>query len=453
MAPEFVDQARARACFDTLAGWSQQMTAEPRLAESWEVDKTGTRWLIRLRDTKFHDGRPLSPADVLYSLRRITDPGTAGSAAAEFSGVDHSASRAVAQREVEIVLSGPNFLFPLALAAPGAEIVPAGTTDFTRPVGCGPFRYVSFHPGGPALYSAYEGYWDGRPPSHELEFVPINDENARVGALLSGQVAYADNLRASSAAQLEGDSRARVLSAPASSYQNMPLKVDRPPFDDARLVEAVRSGLDREALVRVVLLGRGEVGNDLYGHGLQYYANLPRVTRDVDRARSLVAEAGAKGRGIELQTSGSDPNYEPAATLIAEQLGEIGLKVTPRILPPDGYYAAIQRQGVASVSSTGALPLPDYVGRRLVSTASNYNFTGYRNPEIDQLYAKAISSPDEGTRAALFSRVQELVRTESGMLVWASADWSTGVAAGLRGMQAAKPNTDRWARFDKARLG
>ena len=104
LLPQFVDQARARACFDTLAGWSQQMGAEPRLAESWESDTTGSRWRVRLRDNRFHDGRPLTSADVLYTLRRITTKATAGSAAAAFSGVDHAASRAISAREVEIVL-------------------------------------------------------------------------------------------------------------------------------------------------------------------------------------------------------------------------------------------------------------------------------------------------------------------------------------------------------------
>jgi peptide/nickel transport system substrate-binding protein len=453
--PMFVDQARAHACFETLAGWAQDMTPVPRLAESWEVDPTGTRWRVRLREARFHDGRPVTPADVLYSIRRIREPATAASAAAVFADVDLAASRATGPRELEVVLGRPNLVFPLAWGSPGAEIVPEGTTDFARPVGSGPFRFTSFTPGGPALYTAFDGYWGGRPAVGELEFVPVGEESARLAALLSGQVAYAYDLRASSAALLERDGRTRLLSAPASTHHFLPLRIDRPPFSDPRLREAVRLGLDREALVRVVLQGRGEVGNDLYGRGLRYYdANVPQVTRDVARARALVAEVGAAASApIELQTSAADPNFDAAASLIAQQLGEIGLTVVPRPLPAQNYFKEIQRRGVASMGSAGPLPIPDYVGRRLTSTQTTHDFTGYRDPEIDRLHAAAIAVPDEAARDGIYRRVQELVRADSGMLVWASSDQHVGVAADLHGVEAARPNTDAWARFDRARLG
>lgn len=450
----YVDQARAKACFDTLSGWSDSMAAVPRLAESWEVDPTGKRWRIRLRDTRFHDGRPLAPDDVLYTFRRIADPATGATAAKLFGIVDPTASRALGPRDVEVVLTAPNFLFPLSWAAPGAEIVPQGTTSFDRPIGTGPFRWVSFTPGGPALYAANPGYWDGAPATGELEFVPVDEEQARVGALLSGQVGYAFDLRASSAVSLGGDARATVLSAPGSASQFLYLRVDRPPFADPRLREAVALGLDREALVRVVLLGKGQVGNDLFGQGVQYYDTaVPQVTRDVERARALVGQAGASGMRIELQTSTSDPIYEGAAGVIAAQLGEIGLQAVPRTVAPDSFYTTIRTQGVSSVSSVGSLPLPDYIGRRMVSGATARNFTGYRDPQIDALSAAALASPDEADRVASYTRAQELIRASSGMLVWAAADSHVGIAAELGGIQVARPNSDQWARFDRARLG
>ncbi|MET0189969.1 MAG: ABC transporter substrate-binding protein [Pseudonocardia sediminis] len=454
LVPQFVDQARAKACFDTLTGWSQDMTATPRLAESYEPDATGTRWRIRLRDTRFHDGRPLTGADVLHTFRRIVDPATTATAASLFEKVDFAASRAVSDRELEIVLSAPNFLFPLSWGAPGTEIVPQGTTEFSRPVGTGPFRFVSFTPGGPALYAAHDGYFDGAPASRELEFLPIDEENARLGALLSGQVAYAHDLRPASARQLDGNAAARVLSAPGSTSQFLNLRVDRPPFSDPRLREAVRLGIDREALVRVVLLGSGQVGDDLFGPGLQYYpADVPRVARDVDRARALVAQAGATGTRVELQTSSTDPNFSPAATLVAAQLGEIGLAATPRVLDSKTYFAEIRRSGVAAFSRTGTLPIPDYIGRRRLSTSTSNNYTGYRDPEVDRLYAAATAARDEQARTAALVQAQQRVRAGSGNLVWGTSNWNVGIAAELSGVENARPNSHAWARFDKARLG
>jgi peptide/nickel transport system substrate-binding protein len=451
--PNFVDQARAKACFDTLTGWSQDMTAEPRLAESWDVDDTGTRWRFRLRAARFHDGRPVTAADVLYTVRRIADPTTTALAAALFTGVDLTASRAVSDTELEIVLGSPNFVFPLSWGAPGAEIVPQGTTDFSRPVGSGPFRYVSFTPGGPALYAANDAYWGGRPPIDELEFVPIGDEQARLGALLSGQVQYADDLRATSAAQAGADQRVRLLSAEAATTQFLALRVDRPPFDDPRLREAVRLGIDREALVRVVLLGNGQVGNDVFGRGLQYYDTaIPQVARDVEKAKALVAEAGATGLSVELQTSTVDPNFVAAAGLVAPQLAEIGLQVAPRQLPPETYWGEIRKNGVFSHYSTGPFPLTDYVGRRVVSSAVSRNYTGYRSAELDAHYAAAVASRDEAVRAKELAAVQQLLHDDSGNLVWAASNANSAIAAGVGGVVAARPNTSAWVRFDRATL-
>ncbi|WP_224387026.1 ABC transporter substrate-binding protein [Pseudonocardia sp. ICBG1293] len=452
--PLYVDQARAKACFDTLTGWSQDMTPEPRLAESWESDPSGRRWRIRLRTARFHDGSPLTPDDVLATVARIRDPATNAVAAALFRDLDAAASRAVSPDTVELVLSRPNTLFPLAWGAPGTEIVKAGTTSPERPNGTGPFRLASFTPGGSTLYTASEDHWDGAPGVRELEFLPVDDEAARIGALLSGQVHYAHDLTPTGAARLDGERRASALSAPASASQFLVMRVDRPPFADPRLREAVRFGIDREELVRVVLLGRGRVGDDMVGLGLRYHpADAEPVARDVARARALVEAAGARGTAVELQTSGADPTFDAATALVARQLGEIGLRVTARPLPSAGYFRAIRQQGVFSQNSTGSLPIPDYVGRRMLTSTPTYDFTGYRNPEIDRLYHAAVSTTDETARAEAFARILGLLRDDSGALVWGVRDWNVGVAAGLTGIEAARPNTFAWANFARARLG
>ncbi|MFG1634168.1 ABC transporter substrate-binding protein [Pseudonocardia alni] len=455
VVPQFVDQARARACFDTLTGWSQQMTAQPRLAESIGPDATGTRWRIRLRDTTWHDGRPLTGEDVLFTLRRLADDATSATAASLFATVDHTASTARG-RDAEIVLSAPNFLFPLSLGAPGTEIVPAGTTSFGNPIGTGPFRFVSFEPGGPAVYARNDAYWDGAPPAPELEFTPIDDEQARLGALLSGQVAYAHDLRPASARQVEQQAgRAVLLSAPQSTTQFLNLRVDRPPFSDPRVREAVRIGIDREALVRIVLLDTGRPGNDLFGGpDLQYFpTGVPQVTRDVARARALLREAGAENVAVELQTSGSDANFGPAATLVAEQLTEIGLRATPRTLDSQTYFVTVRQEGVSSFTRTGTLPIPDYIGRRRLTGSNENQYTGYREPEIDRLYAAAVATPDEAARTTLLERIQTTLRADSGALVWGTSNWNVGIADGVTGVENARPNSLLWARFDKAAAG
>jgi peptide/nickel transport system substrate-binding protein len=122
--PQFVDQLRSRALHDTLVGYSPAMTPVPRLAESWESDATGTRWRTRLRAARFHDGRPVTADDVLYSFRRMADPATKATAARLYHGVDVGASRALGPSEVEVVLTAPNLLFPLSWRVPELHRLP-----------------------------------------------------------------------------------------------------------------------------------------------------------------------------------------------------------------------------------------------------------------------------------------------------------------------------------------
>lgn len=451
-APLFVDQARAKALYDSVLTYKDDMSVQARLAESWESDRSGTRWTVRLREAEFHDGAPVTAADVLWNYRRIADPRTGAQSAQLFSAVDFGASRANG-RELTLVLKKPDFEFPSALAAPGTEIVPEGTRDFAEPVGSGPFQYGSFTPGGKAVFRAWSGHWAGGPHLKELEFVPVNEERARLNALLSGQVHYAHDLSAASARRLDGGKDVKLLQTKLSTMQALLLRLNREPFSDERLVEAFTLGIDREALVKVALSGRGSVGNDLFGRGLRGYPEeLPPRERDVARARALVRAAGAEGLRIPLETGPADASWQNASSLIADQLKEIGLKVDPNVRSAATYFGEITTKGVAAHSRTATLPIPTHLRGRLLADAPN-NLTGYRAPKFDRLIDEAVGTREEKTRLELLARAQRMARDASGQLVWGFSDWIVGLAQEVRGLREAPPNSCDWARFDTARLG
>ncbi|TDC97637.1 ABC transporter substrate-binding protein [Actinomadura sp. 7K507] len=454
VAPNFVDQVRAKAMYDTLATFDDDMSVRARLAESWESDDSGTRWNVRLREARFHDGAPVTAEDVLHTYRRVADPATGSPSQQLMSAVDFGASRAGGQRELTLVLERPDFWFPNALAGVGTEIIPAGTTDFRNPVGSGPFRFGSFRPGGPALFKRWDGHWAGIPEIEELEIVPANEEAARVNALLSGQVHYAADLSGASVNRLKGEKSARLLTAPRATAQQILLSRERDPFSDLRLVEAFQLGIDREALARVALAGHGEPGNDLFGKGLHGYpGDLEPRERDVDRARGLVRDAGADGLEIRLQTSTLDAAWEPAAALIARQLGEIGLKVAPHTLAAATYFSEMKdRRSVAAFNTTSTLPLASFLEQRLRGRAAR-NMTGFGSAEFDELLDKARTTREEKDRQELMARAQRIARDESGLIVWGFSDANDGVSASVRGLRAAPPNSHDWARFDQVTLG
>ncbi|MEV0009884.1 ABC transporter substrate-binding protein [Streptomyces sp. NPDC051840] len=450
-APLFVDQARSKALYDSLLTYKDDMSVQSRLAESWESDRAGTTWRIRLRNARFHDGRPVTAADVLWNYRRIADPKTAASSQQLFAAVDFAACRA-SGRDLTLVLRKPDFEFPSALAAAGTEIVPEDTKDFRHPIGSGPFTFKSFTPGGKAVFRAWDDHWAGRPHIDELQFVPVNEERARLNALLSGQVEYAHDLSAASATRLSGREGFTLAQSKFATMQAILLRLDQAPFDDPRLVRAFALGLDREHLVEVALGGRGSVGNDLFGRGLRGYpADLSEPQRDFDAARALVKAAGAEGLAVPLETGDADPTWRNASSLIADQLKDIGLKVTPHVRSAATYFGEIKTKGVARHSRTATLPIPSVLRSRLRTDAAN-NLTHYHSERFDQLLDQAISTRDERDRLALLDRAQGIARKDSGQLVWGFSDWIIGHTAQLTGVRAAPPNSADWARFDRVRL-
>ncbi|MEJ2852091.1 MULTISPECIES: ABC transporter substrate-binding protein [unclassified Saccharothrix] len=452
LANLFVEAARSKAMFDKLADLGADVSAQPRLAEKWEPDATLTKWRITLRDTKFHNGQPVRAEDVLASYARILDPNRAFRAKSSLALVDLAASRAVDARTVEFALKRPFIEFPNALAAFGAYIVPAGAEDFAKPVGSGPFSFVSFEPGKSVLLKKNPDYWEGAPHLDELEFVIANEESARANALLGGQVEYAHDLTPTTA-RSHADGRISIHRSPNSAVQAFAMKLDRPPFDNRDLREAMFLLADRQQLVESVLAGSGQVANDLFGKGYQYYADdIPQRTRDLDKAKFLIRKAGAEGLTVKLDTSTAAAGMVEAATVFADQVKGSGLTIEVVTGNKDSYWSDTLKNGSLSSFRSGAMPIETHIAQRLLSD-SGTNVTKWARPEFDDLYRKAVSTVDPAERAGVYREMQRSLHAEGGYLMWGFADWIVGAAPNVGGISTAPANTLDWARFDKVWLG
>ncbi|MDI2031997.1 ABC transporter substrate-binding protein [Saccharopolyspora sp. TS4A08] len=448
----YVEIARAKALYDKLADYGNDMSPQPRLAERWEPSADLQTWRITLRQATFHDGRPVRAADVLASYARITEPGSSRRAKSSLSVIDLPNSRAIDDRTVEFRLKRPYAEFPNALATLGAYIIPEGTTDFSRPIGSGPFRFTSFEPGRSFLGARNPDYFDGAPLLDELQIVVTNDEAARVNALLGKQVDYANDLTLTSARTYEAGGQIRVVRLPLSNFQGLAMKVDRPPFDRPELRQAMFHLVDREELVRSVLQGSGQVSNDVYGQGYRYYAEFPQRRQDLDRARDLVRRAGAEGMTIDFDTSDASTGLKEAALAISDQAREIGLNLNVKLGNKDTYWSDINKSGVLASYRSGGMPLDSHFSQRLLS-GSTTNNTAWRRPEFDELYDTAQSTADEARRAELYTRMQRQLFDEGGFLWWGVSDWIVGSAPNVGGIDERSPaNTLHWARFDKVWL-
>lgn len=454
LANLFADAARAKALFDKLADYGADLSARPRLAEKWEPNKTLDRWQVTLRKATFHNGKPVTAQDVLYSYRRIADPKKAFRAKASLEPIDLDASRATGPRSIEFVLRRPTAEFPNVLASFGAYIVPERATGFdTEPVGSGPFRFVSFAPGRSAVFRRYDDHWDGAPHLDELEFIVANEESARVNALLGGQVEYAHELNPTTARAHEDKGQIEIVRLRNSAMQAFCMKTDRPPFDDKRVRQAFFLIADRRELVDGALSGAGEIGNDLFGKGYEYYADgLPQRHQDLDRARALLQQAGAGRLKVTLDTSAVAAGFTEAAGIFRDQAAKAGVTIDVKTGSKDTYWGDTLDNGTLCCYRSGAMPLDAHISQRLL-TGSATNATRWKHKDFDALYQHAQSTRDKTERAAVYARMQRRLYAEGGFLIWGFADWILGTSPKVRGVEAKAPaNTLGWARFDKVWL-
>lgn len=450
----FVEVARAKAMFDKLAEFDSTLTAVPRLAESWDSDPTLTRWRVTLRDARFHNGQKVRAADVLASYARITDPNGTRRAKATLAPIDLGASRAISDTVVEFALTTPLAEFPNLLAALGSSIIPEGTTDFTKPIGSGPFQFVSFDPGRSLLTKRFDDYWEDPAYLDELEFVVSNEESARINALLGGQVEYAHEINPSTATTYDDSDRVQVYRLPRSNMHALAMKVDRPPFDKPEVRQAFFLMVNRQELVDAVLPGAGEIGNDLFGKGYQYYADsIPQRIQDLDQAKWLLKKAGAENLTVTLDTSTVATGLVEAASVFAEQARDAGVTVNVVQGNKDTYWSDVLNKGMMAGYRSGAMPIETHISQRLLS-GSTTNATKWTRPDFDALYRTAQSTVDTAQRGAVYQQMQQILHSEGGFLVWGFADWIVASATNVGGISTQSPaNTLDWARFDRVWLG
>jgi peptide/nickel transport system substrate-binding protein len=309
--------------YEGLTAFDGQLRVGPGLAAGWE-NPNDTTWIFQLRPgARFHDGRPVAAEDVVFSLERARRlPGTdVASYLLAVKGV-----RAVDPHTVEITTERPaaTLLEKLAFVA----VLPRGSPpDIRQPVGTGPYRLAGWTPGRRLELTAFERHWRGAPAEKVVWLLPITDHAERMRRLAAGELDLAAGLAPEGATSLPARGGCRVAVQESLLVWHLEMRVDRPPFADRRVRQAVDLAVDRPALVERLLLGQGRpLGQMVTPNDVGFAPDLAPTRRDLPRARALLAAAGYP-RGFEV-----DLDYREGsrgAELVARQLAEAGIRARP----------------------------------------------------------------------------------------------------------------------------
>lgn len=428
------DQARVIQLYSTLLDYSVEHELQMALAESVDPSPDARTWTVTLRaGLRFSDGRPITSADVIASIMRITDPDDPKAGATALADLDRDAVRAVDELTTEFPFRQPTTVFPDSLAQYASGIVPADY-DPDAPVSSGPFMVDSFDPGQQSVFVKNPHYFrEGEPFLDEVTIINFPDDTARVNALLGGQVDAIDQLPLGQTSVVEANEGFEVLESPSGSWLPFTMRVDTPPFDDVRVRQAFRLIVDRQQMVDQVLDGRGEIGNDMYApYDACYPDDFPQRQQDLDEARRLLAEAGQSDLTVELVTSPVAAGIVEAAQVFAQQAAAAGVTVDINRVDTGDFY------GERYLDWTFAQDFwftRDYLPQTDVSSfeSSPYNETHWNDPEWTRVALEARGELDEERRCELIREAQQIEFDTGGYIVWGFPNTVDAYRVGVNG--------------------
>ncbi|MDB5368739.1 MAG: transporter substrate-binding protein [Roseomonas sp.] len=431
-------------------------TIEGELAERFEVSGDRTAITLHLRrDATFHDGSPVTAADVKWSLDRMvgmpigraqfatgsmTDP-------AQFVVLDAHTIRVTTPRPDRFTL--PNLaaahpvIFNARLARAHATPDDPWASDWLRTnvAGGGAFRLDHHVPGQSLTLSRFDGWKSGALPGfRRVLWQVVPNAQSRRASLERGDADIAQDLPPQDAVSMAREGRAKVAGVPmAGTFQFIGMNSTRPPFDNVLVRQAVAWALPYRQMFEAALFGRGQPlfgGRPGEADGLQFPQPLGYDT-DPAKAKALLAAAGlADGFdttfSFELSLA---PVAEPVALLVQEALGVIGIRVTIDKVPGGQLGTLLEKKAVPFFfeASTAYFAAPDYFFRIFYHGPTRWNFGGYDNAEFGALVQKTRFETDDAAYEADVRRMIALAKRDVPIILLWQPALDTGMRADIGG--------------------
>lgn len=426
-------------CMEMLTRVDFDGTLKPSLAIAW-TQTAPNAWDFTLRpDVRFADGTPLDSAAVVGALNRTL---RAAAPARSFSPRLVSEVSAVDARTVRVTTLAPSVLVPLRMASPSTGILsPAAFQgDRVNPIrACtGPFIAVEDVPRQVLKLERNPNYWGGTVGFARAEMRLVPDGQVRATMAQTGEAQISTVLPVTALRQAP-----RAVSIAATDLPrvtSMYLNNGKPPFNDARVRQAIQAALDSAAIAASVYegLARPAVGPFIPGAPWAPTGVQP-VARDLARARALLAEAGVRADSIrfELLIYAERPELPDLASVVQAQLGELGMTVTirgasysslePALLAGNYQALLLSRSHLTDVPDPGAFLTADYACK------GTFNLSHFCQPAIDAKLDQALAEPDPEKRFAAYAEVAAALQRDAVSVFLVREQQRDAVSTAVRG--------------------
>ncbi|MBM9401076.1 peptide ABC transporter substrate-binding protein [Gluconacetobacter azotocaptans] len=435
--------------FDTL--WRVDPSGQyvPNLAEriptvgNGGISSDGLDWTIQLRrDVRWHDGKPFTARDVLFTLRVLMNPAIPVRSRNGQTNVE--ALSALDEHTVRIRLSRPFAAYMVALER--TSIIPehllamepdlARAPFNSRPIGTGPFRFQERVAGDYIAFLPNLDYHGGKPAIGRLIQKYIPDQQTLFAQLQTGAVTVLDGkgIPADLYERSRTDGRFNVVLAPAPYVEFLYFNLGRPQFADKQVRHAIHYAVDRTAWVDQLYYGLPEAtlsylpsSHWAYNHMLKAPPfDLAKARQLLDAAGWLIQSDGVRAKGdvrltFTCSTAAGEKSREEAQLLLQQNLRDIGMEMAIHNMPSAVVYGDYTTNSEFDMVLVGWDPMfypdPDYserVASHLIpaKTGRGANYSQFSHPEVDQLCSEGLATLDQEERLRIYWRIQEILLEE-----------------------------------------
>ncbi|MGY3033963.1 peptide/nickel transport system substrate-binding protein [Bradyrhizobium sp. USDA 4354] len=431
------DFSRGFMFYNGLTTLDESLTPQLDLAEEIAPSERATVWNIKLRrDVRFHDGTPLTSADVVYSLQRHKDPAVGSAMRTLVAPMEEIA--ATGPNEVRIRLSGPNADLPTIFGNWQCVIVKDGATDFRRANGTGPYKCQEFQPGVRSLAVRNAEYFKpGKPYLDEIELFGLTDDQARVNALLAGDMQFIGTISPRLVPRIISASNLALFETKGGAYHDLVLRLDGAPGSNPDFVLALKHMFNREQIRRTVYRGYAVIANDqpIDPTNRFYDARLPQRAFDLDKARFHLQRSGLANQAFPMVVSPAAPNSEELGQVLQQVGQQIGLNLQLQRVPADGYWSNHWAKHPIFFSSIPPKASVDLTFTQFFYSQGPFNESAWRNERFDTLLLEARAETDNERRRERYSEMQRLVHEGSGVCIPVFASYLDAHVSNLKGLR------------------
>lgn len=404
--------------YNTLVALKPDFSIGPELAERWEVSEDGKHVTLHLRSgVKFHDGTDFNAAAAKFNLDRRMDPTLnspqRGPLVEVIEGVDAPDAQTLV---IRLTQPSPNLLGMLAQRE-GFMVSPTAAEKLgkdlgVKPVGTGPFIFKEWVPGNRLVVERNPNYWEkDKPYLDGVTFRDISTTAVSIQRLLTGEADYTSALSPIDVRQIENNKAVVLDPSTVGRWYSLQWQVDKPPFNNSKLRQAIAHGIDRKRIIDIVMSGKAAVSNSPTPNKLWWAApDIPGYEYDPAKAKALLAEAGHPN-GLEITLSTPQVALlQQINQLVQEQLKAIGITVKLEPVSQSDWYPRVIQFAINFTPMRWAQrPDPDGILTLLFDSKGAGNSTRYSNPEVDALLAQARNLVDQSARKPIYQKMQQVI--------------------------------------------